>query len=294
MRRVGIFSVLLATGALALPGAALAAAPANDDIAAATGVTAVPFADGPYDTTEATTGATDPSFCFEPGASPDRSTVWYSFTPGSSGRYIADTFGSDYDTTLYVGTLNAAGGIDGIACNDDTVDLQSAVVWQAEAGTTYLLMVGTCCGGGVVGQGGGGGLLEFHLDVAPPPPTIDLTVDGRGSFTQSGTAIIRGTVACTGVLFGGGGEGGGVVIQDTTGGMISVDLRQRVGRLVIRGFGSGFDGPCSGEPVAWSIEVTGDNGTFAGGNADATVLASGCGPVECVEVAVSRTIRLRR
>jgi hypothetical protein len=84
MRRVGILSVLLAVGALALPGAALAAAPANDDIAAATGVTAVPFADGPYDTTEATTGATDPSFCFEPGASPDRSTVWYSFTPASS------------------------------------------------------------------------------------------------------------------------------------------------------------------------------------------------------------------
>lgn len=293
MRRFGIFPVLIAVGALALPAAAVAATPANDDIAAATVVGVVPFTDGPYDTTDATTGATDPGFCYEPESSPDRSTVWYSFTPELGGPYVADTFGSDYDTTLYVGTPNAAGGIDVIACTDDTVDVQSAVVWQAEAGATYLLMVGTCCGGGVVGEAGGGGTLEFHVDVAPPPPTIDLTIDGRGSFTSTGSAIVRGTVACTGVLTG-GGEGGGVVIQDTTGGMLSIDLRQRVGRIVIRGFASGFDGPCNGDLIPWSMEVAGDNGKFAGGSAEANVFASGCGLAECIEVAVSRTVRLRR
>lgn len=292
MRRVGVLVGLVATFALALPVSVLAAAPANDDSGAAKVVGALPYADGPYDTTEATTAASDPAFCNDPAGSPDSSTVWYSFTPAEAGAFLADTFGSDYDTTLYVGTPDGTGGIDVIACNDDAFDLQSAVVWQADAGTTYLLMVGTCCGGGVIGEAGGGGTLEFHVDVAPPPPTIDLTVDARGSFTSSGSAIIRGTIACTGIVAGGGG--GGVVIQDTTEGMISLDLRQRVGRFVIRGFGSGFDGSCSADPTAWSIEVAGDNGTFAGGSVAVDAFASGCGPVECTDVSVSRTVRLRR
>ena len=53
---------------------------------------------------------------------PDRATVWYSFTPDADGDYLADTFGSDYDTTLYVGTPDGAGGIDVIGCIDDNVE----------------------------------------------------------------------------------------------------------------------------------------------------------------------------
>lgn len=283
IRRVlaSIAAMVLVVTALAGPVAA--AAPGNDDIGNPTTVGPLPYADGPYDTTEATTGATDPDVCF---GGPDRSTVWYSFTPAGSDSYLADTFGSAYDTTLYVGTPDGVGGIDVIDCNDDALDLQSAVRWDATAGTTYLLVVGTCCGGGVVGEAGFGGMLEFHVDFAPPPPTVDLTVDGTGSFKTNGTATIRGTIACTGVAE--------VVVEDTTGGMISVELSQRVGRFTIRGFGGGFDQACPASPTPWSIEVTGDNGKFAGGSVQVNASAFACGPFECAEDSVSRTVRLRR
>ncbi len=168
-----------------------------------------------------------------------RSTVWYEFTPVSNERYAADTIGSDYDTTLYVGTPNGSGGIDVIACNDDAFDLQSAVAWDVEGGTTYLLMVGTCCGGGAVGEAGGGGSLVFHLDLAPPPPTIDLTVDARGSFNKAGSGdhprhrsrAPNDQRDLTARTRPGDDPGPG---QPT-----------RSGGRFITGFGSGFEGPCT-------------------------------------------------
>lgn len=285
MKRTGTVGVVaLFLFMFSFVGPALAAAPANDDIDNPTVVDVLPYADGPNDTTEATTGATDPSGCITD--TPDRSTVWYEFTPVSNERYVADTIGSDYDTTLYLGTPNGSGGIDVIDCNDDSIGLQSAVAWDAVGGTTYLIVVGTCCGGGVVGEAGGGGSLVFHVDLAPPPPTIDLTVDARGSATKSGAAVISGTIACTGL--------NEITVEDTTGGMISVVASQRLGRVVIRGDGSGFEGPCVSTPTAWSVEVVSANGKFGGGSAQVDVFATGCGPIDCTEVSVSRTVRLTR
>ena len=284
MKRIGTVGVVaLVVSMFGFAGSALAAAPDNDDIATPTVVDVLPYSVGPNDTTEATTGATDPTGCV--ADTPDRSTVWYEFTPVSNERYAADTVGSDYDTTLYVGTANGSGGIDVIACNDDAVDLQSVVAWDAEGGTTYLLMVGTCCGDGVVGEAGGGGSLVFHLDLAPPPPIVDLTIDARGSFTRSGSAIIRGTIACSNV--------NEFTTEDTTGGMIQVQASQRVGRKIISGFGSGFDGPCTAEPTAWSVEVLGETGKFGGGSAQVDAFAIACGPIECTEASASRTVQLK-
>lgn len=255
----------------ALAGPVSAAVPGNDDIASPTIVAALPYTDGPYDTTEATTGATDPTFCF---GEPDRSTVWYSFTPASPGFYEADTFGSDYDTTLYLGTPDGAGGIDVIDCNDDAQDLQSALSWQANGGTTYLLAVGTCCGGGVVGEAGGGGSLVFHVDLAPPPPTLTLTVDGTGSFNGYGVATIRGSIACA----------------NADGVEIDADASQRVGRIVLRGFGSVFV-DCSA--TRWSMEISSEDGKFLGGALSANVFGFACGPFSCTDAFVTRTVRLR-
>jgi hypothetical protein len=284
MRRIGAVGVgALLLSMFGLAGSALAAAPVNDDVGTPTVVDVLPYVDGPNDTTEATTGATDPSGCIRD--TPDRSTVWYEFTPVSDERYAADTFGSGYDTTLYVGTPDGSGGIDVIACNDDAVDLQSAVAWDAVGGTTYLLMVGTCCGDGVVGEAGGGGSLTFHLDLAPPAPTIDLTIDARGSFTKAGLAVIRGTIACTGL--------NEFVIEDTTGGMISVFASQRVGRRTISGDGSGFEGPCPSTPTTWEITVASSNGKFGGGSVQVDAFANGCGPIDCIEVSASRTVQLK-
>jgi hypothetical protein len=288
MKSFGLVIGVVAISLFTFASPALAAAPGNDGIDNPIAVNALPFADGPSSTTEATTGATDPASCNDPGAGPDRATVWYAFTPTATDTYAADTFGSDYDTMLYVGTSNGSGGIDVITCVDDSVaSLQAALTWDGDAGTTYLLMVGTCCGGGVVGQAGGGGSLEFHLDVAPPPPTIDLTVDSTGSFSKSGAAIIHGTIACTGVV------SPDVIPQDTTGGLISIDASQSVGRRTIRGSSSGFDQQCPTAVTPWTIEVIGDNGRFGGGAVQVNAFASACGPFECVDASVSRTVRLR-
>lgn len=267
---VAVVSALLF--GLTAAGPALAAAPANDDIGSPTVVAALPYGDGPYDTTEATIGSTDPGFCYDPSVK-DKATVWYSFTPGISDRYLADTFGSDYDTTLYIGTPDGSGGIDVIACNDDVGSLQSAVTWDGEAGTTYLLMVGT-----YPGAESGGGNLVFHLDVAPPPPTIHVTVLKSGSFTPYGVATIRGTISCTNVQWR----------------EIDVTISQRVGRFVLRGGGYDFADDCSSSPTPWAIEVSSWDGKFAGGQAQVEVFAFGCGALECAEGHVATTVTLRR
>jgi hypothetical protein len=258
---------------ITVAGTAAAAPPSNDDITNARVVPGIPYADGPYDTTEATTGATDPGFCF--GGGPDASTVWYSFTPGSSGRYGADTFGSDYDTTLYVGTADGSGGLSVIECTDDSAQsLQSAVAWDAVAGTTYLLMVGTCCGEGVVGQAGGGGTLVFHVDVPPLPPTLAITVDGTGSFNGYGVATIRGSISCS-------NAGGVDIVADAT---------QRVGRVFLHGYNETFIDCTNGR---WSLELASEDGKFLGGPLSVNVSAFACGPFECAEDSVSKTVRLR-
>jgi hypothetical protein len=281
MKRLAVVISVVALASLTFASPVLAAPPGNDDIGSPTIVGPLPYTDGPYDTTEATTGATDPGFCFAPEIGPDTSTVWYSFTPSTAGFYGADTFGSDYDTTLYVGTPDGSGGMTVIDCNDDAgEDLQSAVRWEASAATTYLLMVGTCCGEGVVGEAGGGGTLVFHVDVASPPPTIDVTVDRVGHFNPDGSATITGTVTCSG--------------DDVEFAFIDLELTQRVGRFSISGFGSAEDFVCDGTTQLWSAEVRGFNGQFKGGRAVAFTFAEVCDAEGCVDEFAETMVRLRR
>jgi hypothetical protein len=278
MRR-SIAALALSAGLLfTTAGVALAAPPGNDDIASPRIVGALPYTDGPYDTTEATSGATDPECFFLP---PDRSTVWYSFTPTVSGPYGANTYGSDYDTTLYVGTPNGSGGIDIIACNNDVIGSpQSAIRWEAVAGTTYLLAVGTCCGGGVVGEAGGGGTLVFNVDVASPPPTIDVTIDPLGYFNRTGAATISGTVTCTG---------------DIAISFIEVELTRAVGHFSITGWGEVEGFVCDGTTQSWSLDLLPSNGKFKGGHAVAAAFAAACdAESRCDEDFEQTTVRLRK
>lgn len=249
MRRriVGLLSITLLIAGVGAPSA-LAAAPGNDNLANATAIAALPFSDV-VDTTEATVEATDPSTnCFDP-----ENTVWYTFTPGGDGFVAADTFGSDFDTTLAVFT-GSPGSFNEVRCNDDSAsDLQSRVVWDAQAGTTYSIMAGTCCGGG-----SSGGSLHLNLDNTGPLFTLDaLIVDARGQVkAKTGVATISGTIECS--------NGPGQVF-------LEVDLRQRIGRSIARGFG--FDSvECDGSQ-AWTITVTGDSGLFVAGRATAEVFA---------------------
>ena len=136
--------------------------------------------------------------------------------------------------------------------------------------TTYLLIVGTSCGGGVVGEAGGGGSLVFYLDLAPPPPTIDLTIDARGPFNKAGSAIIGGTIACT----------------NASGFAAEVQASQRVA-----GSSSGVSGSSTGNarksrrPVGRGVRR---ERQVRHRSTPVVVFANACGPLECAEASVSR------
>lgn len=139
--------------------------PANDDIDAATSVTAVPFSDA-IDAGTATTAADDPSStCGGQGPS-----VWYDFTPAQAGRYQVSTEGSGYDTllTVYTGSRSALGEV---ACNDNYMPIgsyQARLRFDVSAGMTYHIAV--TWGGGLYPPAG---TLQFGVTQAPPPPQND-------------------------------------------------------------------------------------------------------------------------
>ena len=129
-----VFTLIVAT----VPTAAMAAVPANDDLAAATPVAAIPYTDS-VATGEATTEPGEPVETCAPFAS----TVWYAVTLGSTGDVRIDTAGSNYDTTVAVWEGSGFDDATLVACNDDTfAGLQSALTFSASAGTTYLVQVG--------------------------------------------------------------------------------------------------------------------------------------------------------
>jgi hypothetical protein len=241
-----------------------AAAPSNDDIGTPTAIT-LPSTTT-QSTVEATTGPTDPTDCAAGGP-----TVWFSYTAEADGRLQVQTFGSDFDTVVVLGTPDGAGGMVVLDCNDDAGSLQSAVRFDATAGTTYLVMVGSF-------GGGDGGSLVLNLDVAPPPPFIDLTIDPAATFTPAGLATISGTIACS----------TGLQLFELT-----VALEQRVGRVTITGFGFAEGVTCGPTATPWSLSISGENGKFLGGRATATAFAFGC-QVDCANTSAEAELRLRR
>ena len=258
-RTLKILLLTTLSAGLLLGGAmpALAAPPGNDDRANATVITAIPFSDS-LSTVEATNEVDEPTEC------DILNTVWYRFTPPSDIRLEANTFGSDFDTVITVWEDLGGGDLGFVDCNDDAVDLQSRVRWDAVGGTTYLMQVG--------GFFGDTGNLVFNLLEAPPPVLEDFTIDGASVNAKTGVVTLRATVTCS--------ETGGFVFVDVT-------LRQRVGRRIIRGFGFA-EIECAGTtPV--TMEIEGENGLFVGGRA--TVEAFACADEECLEAFA--TVRLR-
>ena len=158
--RTAVAAGILAIGAVAPVSAA---SPSNDDIANPIVIGALP-ATVTVDASEATTGATDPGYCPAPEWGQDPATVWFEHTATSTGPLGATTYGSDYPTTLYVGTSNGNGGLDVVGCATQSGGTaQSAVRFEAEAGVKYLFAVGLD-----PNFGEPAGNLEFNLDLARP------------------------------------------------------------------------------------------------------------------------------
>ena len=161
---------------VAFPFAAEAAAPVNDAFAAATVATEpLPFADS-TNTTHATLEAGEPPLGDRCGAGVER-TVWYSYEPSTDTVVSANTFGSDFDTVLGVWKGTDIDALSLVRCNDDSQDLQSSVLFLAEAGADYRIQIG--------GFGGSSGNLEFNLREAPAGAV-------QGSVTDEGSAPLGG------------------------------------------------------------------------------------------------------
>jgi hypothetical protein len=157
--------------------------PTNDDFSNATHITAFPYTDS-EDATNATAAPDDP-FCF--GAS---QTLWFAYTPAKNIRLEANTFGSNYDTTLSVYT-GSRGALGQITCNDDSNGtVQSRVRFDATAGSTYYFMVSSLYSVNPA-------YLSFNLLQAPPPFSFAPAVSQFGSVSPStGAATVKGTVTC--------------------------------------------------------------------------------------------------
>ncbi len=110
--------------------------PANDSVAQATPIAAVPA-------TIAGTVAESTREVGEPAhAGRERvGSVWYSFTPTETRSVIARTCQAQFDTVLAVYAPNAAGALTSVAADDDSCGTGSLLGWTATAGTTYFIAV---------------------------------------------------------------------------------------------------------------------------------------------------------
>jgi Putative Ig domain len=212
--------------------------PANDDFGSATAVSSIPYTIN-EDATSATVAPDDP-YCYG-----RNQTVWFAYTPQSNIRLEANTFGSNYDTTVsaYTGTR---GALTPVACNDDSAGtLQSRVRFDATAGTTYYFMASTFSIFPALPAN-----LAFNLKLAPPPFTFTPTVAQFGSVTPStGAVTINGSVTCS--------EPAYVTLYG--------QLKQMRGGVPINGFFSAFV-PCDGT-ASWSSTLYSQTALFHGRSA---------------------------
>lgn len=269
MKRLAILLVALVVAALAqLPIApAFAAPPANDTFAGAVGV-GLGFSEE-LDTSEATTDADDQSANQDCGAPATDASVWYSFTAAAEGGVVVDVSASDYSAGVIVMT-GTPGSFAIETCGPGTVG------FSALAGTVYHVLAFDDQFDG----GGNGGLLRISFNEAPPPPTLEISVDPIGFVNpRTGEATLTGSFTCTNADF-----------VDIFG-----DVKQQVGRFTVRGFFFLFaDGSaCTGDSQPWSATVIPADGKFAGGKAATVAFAFACGAFECAAGFAEQTVMLR-
>jgi hypothetical protein len=274
-------TALITLAALTVVGApaAQAAVPSNDDISAAVAFSSVPVTFTVN--TEAATVAPGETLC----AREAQATVWYAFTPTSSGRYAFDTVASDYDTDLAIYS-GSPGHLTQLDCeyyqylNNSDWDWQARLALALTAGTTYYIQVGTGFEADWLNNGRLGGNLALTVSVAPPLFDYQVVVNRRGSVTADGWAEVSGTIACNSdtQIIGGG----------------SVVLTQRRGRTVVSADDYWEDFGCTSTPQAWSLRSQGDSGTFRPGPATVTLFLGACDPYSCGRTEGEHRVHLDR
>jgi len=258
---------VLAAGMTISP--ASAAAPGNDEVA---GAMALDLGDHvSLDTTQATTTAADSALNADSdcGAPTTKASVWYTYTAGADGGVVLDMSGSDYSGGFLVfeGSPSAASFV---GCGPGTIGIGTT------AGTTYTIMV---IDDDEDGNTANGGHLVLDVFEAPPPPTVDVTVDPKGKVDKSGTAWVTGSYSCTDAEF----------LE------LDGELHQSVGRFTVNGYGFFLDeGTCDGSAHPFTMAITGDNGKFAGGKSASIVFSFACGAFDCAGGYVEQKVQLSK
>lgn len=112
--------------------------PSNDQFAKAAVASDLPFS-YEQDTSSANTQAGEPSNCAGGALA---STVWFRYTPSSTRKVSADTFGSAFDTVLNVYRGTSLASLVEVKCDDDAGGgYQSQVSWNALGGQSYYIQV---------------------------------------------------------------------------------------------------------------------------------------------------------
>jgi photosystem II stability/assembly factor-like uncharacterized protein len=202
-------SAFVGDGGTTVFTASIATPPPNDNFAARTVVGTIPFSDA-VNNAAATTENLDPAPSCVAGVpglvNNGRSrSIWYRYTASGSGLIDADTRGSDYDTILSAFT-GTPGAFTQVACNDDSIGLQSSITFDVSGGTAVYFMVTAFDGtGGTSGFAVRGPGIQPDFDLAASPDTISLT---RG---QTGTTMVTAsafngfssavTLTCSGTPF---------------------------------------------------------------------------------------------
>lgn len=219
---------------------AVAGTPSNDTEAGAIEIGSLPFTHS-MDTSGAT--ADGPRICTT------RASVFYRFTPDTTSRVQVDLIGSEYDTTLGVYTRSDTGDAQRVACNNYRFNVAAGVRFRAQAGLTYLLMVGQCCGD----RGSGGPLVLTATNVTNVALEYSFQATGGTVDPETGIATLTGTMTC----------------NERSAGYREMSLRQlRQGIFVARAYVS-FSLECTPNiPAEWSVEVDTDTGiAFGSGSA---------------------------
>jgi hypothetical protein len=241
-----------------------APAPANDTIAHAIAIKALPF-HASLDTTSATTDAVDTQANQSCGAPATGNSVWYKFTPGAGDRNIfVDASASDYGAGVLV-ARGAPGALTTVACGPF---LATATLTP---GTAYYIMVFDTFDGG-------GGTLR--LDIGDGP-SIGLSVHGNASLDPHGVVHLTGTYRCT----------------RATSLDISGELVEIVGNHVSTGLFDTLGVPaptCNGTLQPWTGLALATTTAFAPGPVAVFTQAFACGAIVCTavnETSVAHVVR---
>jgi hypothetical protein len=254
-------------------GPAVAAPPGNDEYSGRATLSGALPLDYTQDTTEATLGPDDAALVAGcDGAPPTDASVWFEFTAPQSGGLALDMTASDYAAGAVIATGNPTDGWEVAGCGPGVAG------WYADEGVTYTMLVFDD-----FDTPGNGGTLVMTLDVIPPPPTLDVTVNKTATFnSRTGEATVSGVVTCTPAP----GQ------EEMSFAFLDIQLTQRVGRILIRGYG-GTEVTCDGDQRPWQALIAGDNGLFRGGKAANVTTTVACGAYDCAIDFIETTVQLK-